>query len=101
MGRCIWDLIITVIGISIPSLSTQPNPLMQIKRLRFRISEIGLAGKASGGRWEKERFGGTQDFLPGIPSTKLMEEVTYPRFVNVEDDLILTWRIGQYVPSPL
>jgi hypothetical protein len=64
-------------------------------RLRFRISELGVAWKEGGGSWDEKSFGETQDFLPGIPRNELMEEVTYPRFVNVDDDLILTWRIGQ------
>lgn len=61
-------------------------------RLRFRISEIGLVTE---GKWEKSRFRETQDFLPGIEHNNLMDEVTYPRFVNVGDDLLLTFRIGQ------
>lgn len=67
-------------------------------RLRFRISEAGVAGtKGNGGvkNWERSRFGEMQDFLPGAEHNGLMDEVTYPRFVNVGDDLILTWRIGQ------
>jgi hypothetical protein len=66
-------------------------------RLRFRISEIGVAGKdrLEGDGWERRRFGETQDFLPGVEHNSLMGEVTYPRFVNVGDDLLLTYRIGQ------
>jgi hypothetical protein len=64
-------------------------------RLRFRISKIGVAMEGKDGEWEKRKFGSTQDFLPGIEHNTLMDEVTYPRFVNAGDDLMLTWRIGQ------
>ena len=67
-------------------------------RLRFRISEVGVAGTEGNGgvkSWERSRFGKTQDFLPGAEHNGLMGEVTYSRFVNVGTDLILTWRIGQ------
>jgi hypothetical protein len=66
--------------------------------LRFRISEGGVGsreGNGTGRGWERSSFGKTQDFLPGVEHNELMDEVTYPRFVNVGDDLILTWRIGQ------
>ena len=63
-------------------------------QLRFRVSELGLPSKEPKG-WEGSKFGATQDFLPGIKHSTLMDEVTYPRFVNVGDDLMLTWRIGQ------
>lgn len=49
--------------------------------------------------WNASLFSQTQDYLPGIAHNELMDEVTYPRFVNVDDDLLLTYRIGQYVCS--
>jgi hypothetical protein len=72
-------------------------------RLRFRISEVGVVGPQEddggeglqGQEWDVKRFGGTQDFLPGIKHNDLMDEVTYLRFVNAGDKLLLTWRIGQ------
>jgi len=67
-----------------------------IYRLRFRISSLGVAGK-EGGQWDESVFGPTQDFLPGLPRMDNMDEVTYPRFVNVGEDLLLSWRIGQCV----
>ncbi|QSZ29712.1 hypothetical protein DSL72_004229 [Monilinia vaccinii-corymbosi] len=45
--------------------------------------------------WDEALFSKTQNYLPGIAHNKLMDEVTYPRFVNVNDDLLLTYRIGQ------
>ncbi|RAL63133.1 hypothetical protein DID88_004215 [Monilinia fructigena] len=45
--------------------------------------------------WDETLFSKTQDYLPGIAHNKLMDEVTYPRFVNMNDDLLLTYRIGQ------
>lgn len=94
MEQSIWLLIIIVIGELL--LIKSIRMLMKgFGRLRFRISETGVAGKDGGGSWERSRFRETQDFLPGIPRNALMEEVTYPRFVNIDDDLLLTWRIGQ------
>ncbi|KAA8576511.1 hypothetical protein EYC84_006621 [Monilinia fructicola] len=45
--------------------------------------------------WDETLFSKTQDYLPGIAHNDLMDEVTYPRFVNIDDDLLLTYRIGQ------
>lgn len=92
MGLCMLLLIIIVIS---ESVFGEAGIWTDDDRLRFRISELGLAVKNGGGGWDRKSFGERQDFLPGTPRTQLMEEVTYPRFVNVDDDLILTWRIGQ------
>lgn len=67
-------------------------------QLRFRISKRGVANTATSATtagWDASMFSETQNFLPGIPSNDLMREVTYPRFVNIDDDLLLTYRIGQ------
>ena len=92
MGRCMLLLIIIVIG---ESVFGEAGIWANDDRLRYRISELGLAVKEGGVGWDSKSFGETQDFLPGTPRNQLMEEVTYPRFVNVDDNLILTWRIGQ------
>ena len=64
-------------------------------RLRFRISETDVARESPGKSWNSTLFTKTQGYLPGIPHNDIMKEVTYPRFVNVDDDLLLTYRIGQ------
>lgn len=63
-------------------------------RLRFRISSLGAAA-VSAESWEISLFSLTLNALPGIPQSDLMKEVTYPRFMNMDDDLVLTYRIGQ------
>ncbi|KAH8602796.1 hypothetical protein B0O99DRAFT_604336 [Bisporella sp. PMI_857] len=63
--------------------------------LRFRISEQGIALKSGIGSWSTCNFTTTQGSLPGIASNDFMKEVTYPRFANIGDDLLLTYRIGQ------
>ncbi|KAH6675648.1 hypothetical protein B0J14DRAFT_509127 [Halenospora varia] len=61
-------------------------------KLRFRSSIIGDGIDPT---WSTSRFTETRDFLPGLAHDELMDEVSYPRFVNVGDDLLLTYRIGQ------
>jgi hypothetical protein len=56
---------------------------------------LGLADAPSTHTWDASEFTASQNFLPGIPANHLMKEVTYPRFVNIDDDLLLTYRIGQ------
>lgn len=63
--------------------------------LRFRISDQNLAHSHSKYPWHASTFSKVQDFLPGIPSNDLLKEISYPRFVNIENDLLLTYRIGQ------
>jgi hypothetical protein len=63
--------------------------------LRFRISELGTAAISAKRSWDVSLFSSTQASLPGIPPNDLMKEVTYPRFVNIGEDLLLTYRIGQ------
>ncbi|KAE8452178.1 hypothetical protein EG329_001645 [Mollisiaceae sp. DMI_Dod_QoI] len=63
--------------------------------LKFRISDQTIAHNPSIHEWEASIFSKTQNSLPGIPANELMKEVTYPRFVNIENDLLLTYRIGQ------
>lgn len=72
-----------------------PGILLTLYRLRYRISNLGVAGSASNQRWDASVFTETQNFLPGIASNELMNEVTYPRFINIDDDLLFTYRIGQ------
>lgn len=67
--------------------------------MRFRIlKRVGTEKQLDDSTiWNESQFSRTQDYLPGIAHNALMDEVTYPRFVNVDDDLLLTYRIGQYV----
>ncbi|KAF5878527.1 putative dockerin type 1 protein [Botrytis fragariae] len=66
-------------------------------RLRFKILKRIDSEKHSKNSnvWNASLFSQTQDYLPGIAHNELMDEVTYPRFVNTGDDLLLTYRIGQ------
>ncbi|KAF7923569.1 hypothetical protein BELL_0005g00220 [Botrytis elliptica] len=66
-------------------------------RLRFKILKRIDSEKhpEDSNVWNASLFSQTQDYLPGIAHNELMDEVTYPRFVNVDDDLLLTYRIGQ------
>ncbi|KAH7364205.1 hypothetical protein BKA65DRAFT_572478 [Rhexocercosporidium sp. MPI-PUGE-AT-0058] len=63
--------------------------------LKFRMSKIGVAGDPSSHAWEASLFTEPRRYLPGIESEEVLKEVTYPRFVNVGDDLLLTYRTGQ------
>jgi len=63
--------------------------------LRFRISKPRIAQDVSKNPWDASVFSKTDNCLPGIPSNASMKEVTYPRFVNIENDLLLAYRIGQ------
>ncbi|KAF8866422.1 hypothetical protein BDZ45DRAFT_667700 [Acephala macrosclerotiorum] len=63
--------------------------------LRYRISDQNMVHDPSKYPWDASNFSKTQNFLPGIPPNDLMKEVSYPRFVSVENDLLLTYRIGQ------
>lgn len=66
-------------------------------RLKFRISHQGITHDPPRSQWNVSMFGKTQDFLPGLVKSDNMKEVTYPRFVVIEKDLLLTYRIGQWV----
>lgn len=69
-------------------------------RLRYRtLKSVGSEKHLDSNVWDALLFLKTQDYLPGIVHNALMDEVTYPRFVNVDDDLLLTYRVGQYVCS--
>lgn len=61
-------------------------------RLKFRIATTPASENDP---WNASIFSSTQDYLPGLPHLELMDEVTYPRFVNVDDDLLFTYRIGE------
>jgi hypothetical protein len=96
MEPSIWPSIITVTSECIHCWATASFLTNTLARLRFRVSKPGAAALVSGvTTWETSLFNPTQDFLPGIPPNDLMKEVTYPRFVNLENDLLLTYRIGQ------
>ncbi|CZR50792.1 uncharacterized protein PAC_00666 [Phialocephala subalpina] len=59
------------------------------------ISNQNLGHDPSRYPWDASVFSKTQNCLPGIPPNDLLKEVSYPRFVNIENDLLLTYRIGQ------
>jgi hypothetical protein len=61
-------------------------------RLNFRIATTPVSENDP---WDASIFSPTQDYLPGLPHLEQMDEVTYPRFVNIDDDLLLTYRIGE------
>ncbi|KUJ22481.1 uncharacterized protein LY89DRAFT_704198 [Mollisia scopiformis] len=63
--------------------------------LKFRISHQEIAHKPSKHQWDTSIFSKTQNSLPGLEVDDLMKEVTYPGFVNIGNDLLLTYRIGQ------
>ncbi|KAF4538829.1 Dockerin type 1 [Lasiodiplodia theobromae] len=63
--------------------------------LRYRFSTKGLATSPQDYVWEKSLFTKTADTLPGLPHSNIMDEVSYPRFVTVNGDMLLTYRIGQ------
>ncbi|OJD30280.1 dockerin type 1 [Diplodia corticola] len=63
--------------------------------LRYRYSIQGLATHPTSHAWTAALFTTTSNTLPGLPHASYMDEVSYPRFVSVNDDLLLTYRIGQ------
>ncbi|KKY15442.1 putative dockerin type 1 [Diplodia seriata] len=63
--------------------------------LRYRFSIQGLASRPLDHAWHKSLFTATADTLPGLPHSGVMDEVSYPRFVAVNADMLLTYRIGQ------
>lgn len=67
---------------------------LHCERLRFRISTPHLLPSESD-IWSTSLFTKTQDSLPGTSPDPLLKEVTYPRFVNIGEDMLLTMRIGQ------
>lgn len=64
-------------------------------RLKFRISKGGVARDISSHEWETSLFTETRHCLPGVEEGELVKEVTYPRFVNVGNELLFTYRTGQ------
>lgn len=64
--------------------------------LKYCRSISGLALDPQSAHWASESFEPvTYEQLPGIDSSLLVREVSYPRFVNIEDDLLFSFRIGQ------
>ncbi|KAH8676683.1 hypothetical protein BGZ60DRAFT_403127 [Tricladium varicosporioides] len=61
-------------------------------KLRFRSSTLEGGINST---WSTSQFTEMREFLPGLAHNELMDEVSYPRFVNIGDDLLLTYRIGQ------
>ncbi|KAF9871794.1 hypothetical protein CkaCkLH20_10728 [Colletotrichum karsti] len=68
--------------------------------LHFRMSVPGVATNPEAHRWEPSLFSPTHNQLPGYTRTgqlaieKIFLETTYPRFIRVDDDLLLSYRIG-------
>ncbi|TDZ54082.1 hypothetical protein CTRI78_v006554 [Colletotrichum trifolii] len=68
--------------------------------LHFRMSIPGVASKPEAHKWEPSLFSPTHNQLPGYTRTgqlaieKIFLETTYPRFVRVDDDVLLSYRIG-------
>ncbi|KAG9236479.1 hypothetical protein BJ875DRAFT_525530, partial [Amylocarpus encephaloides] len=60
--------------------------------LRFRTTHLD---DQDGNQWSVSKFSKTQNHVQGLEPSDFTMEVSYPRFVNVGDDLILTYRIGQ------
>lgn len=71
--------------------------------LRYRMSIPGVATKPEAHEWKTSLFSPTHNQLPGYTRTgqlgveKLFLETTYPRFIRIDDDLLLSYRIGMYV----
>ncbi|OCL04639.1 hypothetical protein AOQ84DRAFT_300473 [Glonium stellatum] len=64
-------------------------------RLRFRSSVAEVATEPQKHVWSTALFGKMEHTLPGLEASEIMEEVTYPRFVNIDKDMILSYRLGQ------
>ncbi|KAJ3939952.1 uncharacterized protein N0V96_009945 [Colletotrichum fioriniae] len=68
--------------------------------LRYRMSIPGVATKPEAHEWKTSLFSPTHNQLPGYTRTgqlgveKLFLETTYPRFIRIDDDLLLSYRIG-------
>ncbi|KAK1579342.1 uncharacterized protein LY79DRAFT_522881 [Colletotrichum navitas] len=68
--------------------------------LHYRMSIQGVAANPEEHEWKPSLFSPTHNQLPGYTRTgqlgveKLFLETTYPRFIRIEDDLFLTYRIG-------
>ncbi|KKA24122.1 hypothetical protein T310_1853 [Rasamsonia emersonii CBS 393.64] len=64
-------------------------------RLRFRVSIEGVANQPDAFSWTPALFGPTLHHLPSSTCPEsLFREVTYPRFLSVENDLLLAYRVG-------
>ena len=63
--------------------------------LKFRSSIPRVATEPQKHVWSAALFSKIEHTLPGLEASELMEEVTYPRFVNIDEDMLLSYRIGQ------
>lgn len=67
-------------------------------RLRYRHSVVGLALRPEEHEWKASLFTATLDALPGLsPDFEPFHDVSYPRFLSIDDDLLFTHRLGRYV----
>ncbi|KAF5495865.1 hypothetical protein CGCF413_v009029 [Colletotrichum fructicola] len=68
--------------------------------LHFRMSVPGVATSPETHKWGASLFSPTHNQLPGYTRTgqlaieKIFLETTYPRFIRVDNDLLLSYRIG-------
>lgn len=60
------------------------------------MSRSGVAKENSSLKWSPGLFGTMQNQLPGqgLP-LHLFQDVTYPRFLSMGDDLLFSYRIGK------
>lgn len=64
------------------------------------MSVPGVATSPETHKWEASLFSPTHNQLPGYTRTgqlaieKIFLETTYPRFIRVDNDLLLSYRIG-------
>lgn len=66
--------------------------------LKYRVSRPGLAKDARSESFITDSFGPICKRLPGISNafSEMMEEVTYPRFIDADDRMLLEYRVGKY-----
>ncbi|KAK1964112.1 hypothetical protein LY78DRAFT_748647 [Colletotrichum sublineola] len=68
--------------------------------LHYRMSIPGVATNPATHEWKPSLFSPTHNQLPGYTRSgqlgieKLFLETTYPRFIRIDDDLLLSYRIG-------
>lgn len=70
--------------------------MQSLGSLRYRFSTRDVATQPHAVSWHPDIFSATLDYLPGIPSThKPLRDVTYPRFVNLGEDMLFSHRDGK------
>ncbi|KAH8811138.1 hypothetical protein F5884DRAFT_781309 [Xylogone sp. PMI_703] len=65
-------------------------------QLRYRVSKEVIANEPTSDSWATSSFGEVLSGLPHCDSPQsIFSEVTYPRFISVGKDLLLSYRIGK------